>query len=318
VVKSLGRLIALFLALSTASLASCANPQPGEDRLLEGSLVHRGIERHYLLYAPRELGQRAGQRPLLLALHGGGGTALGMVRLTKGRFNELADEHGFYVVYPQGVGRSWNDGRPDPISRAHAERIDDVAFIQALIDDLRSEHPVDPQRVFATGISNGGLMSFRLGCSIPGMIRSIAPVTASIPSALAQACRDGTGVGLALFNGTDDPLVPYNGGQIRVFGRDRGEVLSTRETVDIWVARNGCAEAPERSQLADRSDDGTRVETIAYRSCRSGAEVMLYRIEGGGHTWPGGRQYLRERVIGRTSRDIDASDEIWRFFSGSY
>ena len=302
------------MALSV-SLAGCAGRQPGEDRLLEGRVVHDGIERRYLMYVPPGLDNRPGSYPLIVALHGGGGTALGMVRLTLGRFNELADEHGFYVVYPQGVGKSWNDGRGDVNSRAHAERIDDVGFIGVLISQLRSEYPIDPQRIFATGISNGGLMSFRLGCSLPETIRSIAPVTASIPSAIADTCVRGSGVALILFNGTDDPLVPYDGGQIRVFGNNRGEVLSTTETIRIFVERNGCADDAQPTEMVDRSNDGTRVTALAYRDCRSKSQVLLYRIEGGGHTWPGGYQYLSERLVGRTSHDINACDEIWRFFA---
>ena len=309
------RHLAAVIALC-AWLGSCAAPQAGENRMLRGTLEHDGIERQYLLYAPSGLADRAGPRPLVFVLHGGGGTARGMVRLTNGRFNALADEHGFFVVYPQGVGRSWNDGRPDPISRAHAERIDDVGFIEALIDRLAVEHPIDSGRVFSTGISNGGLMSFRLACGATSRVRAIAPVTASLPTAVADSCRKGPGIALALFNGTDDPLVPYDGGTIRVLGQDRGEVLPTAETIAVWIARNGCDDAPERALQPDASDDGTRVETISYRSCRSGAPVILYRVSGGGHTWPGGHQYLGERLVGRTSRDIDACDEIWRFFVG--
>lgn len=312
------RIIVLVLMASSAALASCASAQPGEERLREGSIVHAGVQRHYLLYEPEAIAGTPGRRPMVLALHGGGGTALGMVRLTRGRFNQLADEHGFYVVYPQGLGKSWNDGRSDPISYAHEKRIDDVGFLVALIERIESDYSIDASRVFATGISNGGLMSFRLGCDLPGRIRAIAPVTASIPASIADACRRTSGVGLVLFNGTADPLVPYDGGQIRAFGKDRGEVLSTSETIRIWVERNSCADLPEQRELADRSDDGTRVRTVAYRHCRSGAQVLLYRIDGGGHTWPGGRQYLGKWLIGRTSRDIDAGDEIWKFFSASF
>ena len=305
---------AAVLALC-AWLGSCAGPQAGENRVIPGSLEHGGFERQYLLYVPSGIAERATPRPLLIVLHGGGGTARGMLRLTNGRFNELADEHGFFVVYPQGVGRAWNDGRAEPTSRAHMQRIDDVAFIDALIDRLSGEYPIDARRVFSTGISNGGLMSFRLACRAEPRVRAIAPVTASLPLAIADQCDRGAGVALALLNGTDDPLVPYDGGAIRAFGRDRGEVLSTGETIAIWIARNGCDDEPERSMRADSSDDGTRVETISYRECRSRAPVILYRVVGGGHTWPGGRQYLGERRIGRTSRDIDACDEIWTFFA---
>ena len=304
-----------LLAGALIALAGCAGPQPGEDRLLSATLVHDGIEREYLLFVPRGAGASAAPRPLVLALHGGGGTARAMVRLTYGRFNELADAHGFFVAYPQGVGKAWNDGRDDPAAPARRAAVDDVGFISALIERLRAEHVIDARRVFATGISNGGLMSFRLACAPDPPVRAIAPVTASIPRALATRCRHGAPVGLVLFNGSDDPLVPYDGGQIRVFGKARGEVIPTQETILLWRERNGCAGVAERTELPDASDDGTRVTRIRYADCAAGTAVVLYRIEGGGHTWPGGYQYLGERLVGRSTRDIDAADEIWRFFA---
>ena len=157
-------------------------------------------------------------------------------------------------------------------------------------------------------------MSFRLGCSLRDKIRAIAPVTASIPSAILPLCRSESAVSLAVFNGTEDPLVPYYGGQITVFRQQRGEVLSTDETIRIWLAKNRCTPEPKMTALPDLTNDGTRVMKSEYNQCGAGSKVVLYRIEGGGHTWPGGRQYLPVRLIGRTSRDINACDEIWRFF----
>ncbi len=156
-------------------------------------------------------------------------------------------------------------------------------------------------------------MSFRLACSLSDRIRAIAPVTASIPPAILPLCGSESPVSLAVLNGTDDPLVPYYGGQIRVFRQQRGEVLSTDETIRIWLTKNRCTPEHKVTALPDLTKDGTRVTKTEYNQCGTGSKVVLYRIEGGGHTWPGGRQYLPVRLIGRTSRDINACDEIWSF-----
>jgi polyhydroxybutyrate depolymerase len=237
-----------------------------------------------------------------------------MVRLTKRKFNQLADRDGFFVVYPQGIDKSWNDGRTDKISGAHRKGIDDVGFFRALIEHLVFEYPIDSGRIFVTGISNGGLMAFRLGCSLPDKIRAIAPVTAQIPSAIKPLCRSESAVSLVIFNGTEDPLVPYNGGQITVLRQQRGHVLSTDETISIWKNKNRCSAEATVTEFPDLAADGTRVTKIEYAWCAAESKVVLYRIDGGGHTWPDGRQYLPVRRIGRTSRDINACDEIWGFF----
>ena len=157
-------------------------------------------------------------------------------------------------------------------------------------------------------------MAFRLGCSLPDKIRAIAPVTAQIPSAIESLCRFDSGVSLVVFNGTEDPLVPYNGGQITVFRRERGAVLSTDETIRIWRKKNRCTSEARATQLTDIAADGTRVTKIEYTQCAAESKVVLYRIDGGGHAWPDGRQYLPVGLVGRTSRDINACDEIWEFF----
>jgi polyhydroxybutyrate depolymerase len=291
-------------------LFSCAHATPPGGH----TFSHDGLERQYILYQPPLKTGHSITWPLLLVLHGGGGTNRGMLRLTNRKFNELADRDGFFVVYPQGIDKSWNDGRPDKISGAHRKGIDDVGFLQALIEDLIARYPIDAKRIFVTGISNGGLMSYRLGCSLPDKIRAIAPVTAQIPAAIASLCGSESTVSLAVFNGTADPLVPYNGGQITVFRRQRGAVLSTDETIRIWRRKNRCSPEAGVTEFPDVAADGTRVTKIEYSRCKNESKVVLYRIEGGGHTWPDGRQYLPVRRIGRTTRDINGCDEIWRFF----
>ena len=307
--KNLAFAVALLFIVGS-TLFSCAHATRSGGR----SFSHDGLQREYLFYFPSLKPAHSGKRPLLFVLHGGGGTNRGMIRLTKGGFNKLADRDGFFVVYPQGIDKSWNDGRPDKISGAHRKGIDDVGFFRALIEHLIYEYPIDSDRIFVTGISNGGLMSFRLGCSLPDKIRAIAPVTAQIPAAIEPLCRSESTVSLAVFNGTEDPLVPYNGGQITVFSKQRGEVLSTDETIRIWQNKNSCSSEVRVTEFPDISADGTRVTKIETTQCAAASKVALYRIDGGGHTWPDGRQYLPARRIGRTSRDINACDEIWDFF----
>jgi polyhydroxybutyrate depolymerase len=253
--------------------------------------------------------------PLVIALHGGGGTGERMERLSLGGFNTLADKEGFVVVYPDGIERHWNDGRGKVRYRAHREKIDDVGFMSALIDELVKRQNIDDKRVYITGISNGAMLSNRLGCELTGKIAAIAPVAGNMPYDLAPQCSPSEPISVLMISGTEDPMMPWEGGEAR-FNRSKfGRVLSAAETIKFWVANNRCIPRPVITWEPDKDpQDGTRVRKEAYGGCRKGTEVILYAIEGGGHAWPGGFQYLPERVIGRTSEDIDANDVVWNFF----
>ena len=273
-----------------------------------------GLDRSYLLYVPQSATNDVGPRPLVLAIHGGGGTARGLPRLTNQRWNRLADEFGFYLVYPNAYERFWDFGE-GRISRRLDARVDDGAYFQMLLDELLAGLSVDRNRVFATGISRGGQASYFLACRYPGKFRAIAPIVMPLPDFLEDDCRrDGPPVGLALMNGTDDPLVPYDGGWI-AFGDDRRDrVLSTDRTIALWRERNGCGRNADSIRTIDTADDDMRVIRSDWTSC-SGAPVTLYRIEGGGHTFPSGRRSLLEIVVGPVNRDINGADEAWAFFS---
>lgn len=271
-----------------------------------------GRDREFLLYLPDQSSLPAGRSPLVLVLHGGGGTDRDMMRLTRARWNELADREGFFVVYPNAVDRMWDFGEGD-VSEGLDVRVDDLAYFRAVINRAVGVLPVDPDRIFATGISRGAQASWFLACKLPGRMRAIAPVTMPLPEFLADDCRNGPPVGVLVMNGTADPLVPYDGGQIRVFRKDRGQVLSTDQTMAFWRRRNGCADAPTSVEEIDRPGDRTSVVRTDWKDC-TGAPVTLYRVDGGGHTWPSGRQYLGSWLIGDVSGDIDGAEEIWRFF----
>jgi polyhydroxybutyrate depolymerase len=243
-----------------------------------------------------------------LLLHGGLGTADGMERIA--HYNQIADAHGVLAVYPQGWRRSWNDGRPNtPAAKAH---VDDVKFMSGLIDKLAADYDIDRKRVFASGMSNGGFMTQRLGCELADRIKAIAPVAGTMGTEYAPTCHPARPVSILEIHGTDDPLIPFNGGQDR--GRDGGTTdVSVMDTYNFWVRNNGCS-TPTVTQLPDRANDGTTTTVHAARPCASGSAALLYVVNGGGHTWPGGAQYLPALLVGRTSRDFDASETITQFF----
>lgn len=307
----------LFLPILCALMLGMAAKVQLSDRDIVSQLTHDGRVREYIVHVPPGY-ETMKARPLVMVLHGGGGTMRGQYKLTNETFNRLADRDGFFVVYPQGLGKSWNEGGADRKGYAREHNIDDVGFFKALITELEKKYPIDPRKVFSSGMSNGGLMSIRLACDMPDEIRAIGALTASIPENLVDMCSEEKPAksGLLLMNGTEDPIVPFNGGMIKVFGQTRGKVVSTEKTLQVWLAKNGCKDVPKVQELNDKDpEDGTRVTEYTYDQCSSGAPVVFYKVHGGGHAWPGGWQYLREKRIGRTSRDIDAAEEVWKFFS---
>lgn len=274
-----------------------AQAEAGEQRRI---LELGGNRRSYLLFVPST--RPAGHPlPLVLVFHGAGGRGAGMARHTG--FSRLAERYGFAVVYPDGVSRRWNDGRG--IGGAQ----DDVAFVRALLDSLGGELGLDPRRIYATGISNGAMFAYRLACDLPGVLAAVAPVAGAMPAALLPRCGAAAPVAVAAFQGTADPFVPYEGGGVA--GR-RGAVLSAAASAEFWMRVNGCTGPPTSVPPSDSVTDGTRVRRESWDGCRSARPVVLYTIEGGGHTWPGGPPAGRR--VGRSSREIDATAAIWDFF----
>lgn len=255
-----------------------------------------------------------GPRPLVVALHGGGGRGDKLDGSTNGQITREARRRGWRVVFPEGIEKGWNDGRPLTTDRDRRRAgVDDVGFLGALIDHLVATADIDPDRVYMMGISNGGFMTQRFAFDGGGRIAAGAAVAAQQAVVWREKAPPGP-VSMLWMNGTDDPLVPYAGGQVAVFGKARGAILSTDETVERWASQLGC-EAPTSEALPDVDPrDETRVHR-SRRACRGGAELVMYRIEGGGHTWPGGDQYLPQLMIGRVSRDLDGAAAIFDFFA---
>lgn len=295
-------------------LAGCAGAKVDGTRgdLSAHSIVVGDRERSYLLYSPPGADTAIGSRPLILVFHGGG-TARGIAKEVGRSLHPIADRQGFFVAYPHAVDKTWDFG-VGLISESLEVRIDDRSFFAALLDELTESLPIDERRIFATGISRGGQASYFVACVFPHRIRAIAPVAMPMPTFMLEMCPSATNIGLAILNGTDDPLVPYDGGQITLGRKERGEVMSTDDTVAFWRSRNGCEAEPASQVKINLVNDRMRVHRTSWEQCKL-APVLLYRIEGGGHTWPSGRQYLPRFVVGAVNRDIDAATEIWAFFS---
>lgn len=294
-----------FLALSLFCFSSDTKP---DDQLY--NFIHKGLKRTYLLYVPAGL-DTSKSIPLLIVLHGGHGTGKRMIDLTRGGFNTLANQENFIVVYPNGIGRNWNDGRPS--YKAHNRNIDDVGFISAMIDEIVKTQNADPKRIYVTGMSNGAMMSQRLAIELSDKIAAAAPVCGNISTDLKSTPK--YAVAMMMINGTADPLVPYEGGDVHFLKKKLGKVTSTNESVMFWVQNNKINTSPIVTELPDiNASDNCYVRKTTFGTSSDAGEVVLITIEGGGHTWAGGWQYLNEKWIGKTCRDVDACQMIWDFF----
>lgn len=303
--RRLRALVAIVASLlSWAAFAKSANAADQQ-----GQLNVAGSERSFSVHVPSGEPPPAGF-PVVLVFHGGGMQGEGMQRLT--HMNELADARGFIAVYPNGIDRHWNDGR-ETIKNPQ----DDVSFVSALIDQLERTDQVDRGRIYATGISNGALFAERLGCDLSLRIAAIAPVAGTLPTRTAAQCRPDKPVAVLQIDGTADPIMPFDGGDVSDLGGvgEGGEVLSVAQTAALWAQHNGCGArgAPQPLTSIARLDP-TRIVGMQYSGCPSTGRVSVLEVVNGGHAWPGGPQFARPRVIGYASRQIDASAAISDFF----
>ena len=262
-----------------------------------GAIVSSGVEREYLLHVPASY-DRTKATPLVISMHGAGLWPAAQKEISQ--WNEEADRQGFIVVYPAGVKgagpRVWHVDEGPGLMR-------DVRFISELIAKLEAAYNIDPKRIYANGLSNGGGMAFVLSCTMSDRIAAVGMVGAAQLLPFSW-CTDRRPVPMIAFHGTADKAVPYNGGKSWVAPDAFPNVLTWTRN---WARRNRCAPDPSDSAAAD---DVTR---RAYTSCADAAAVVLYTVQGGGHTWPGGKP-LPEWFVGRTSRGIKATSLMWEFF----
>lgn len=272
------------------------------------TLTVAGQARRYHVHLPAR-GDGAAPLPVVIALHGGGSNGTAMRRYSG--LDEEADRRGFLAAFPDGSGRiprvlTWNAG--SCCAYARRRRIDDVAFLDAVIDDLVRRYRVDPRRVYLTGMSNGAMMAYRYATERPRRVAAVAAVAGTLEVSAAELRGP---VPVMHFHGTLDEHVPFDGG--RGSRTTPGNAFnSVPWTLEAWRRVNGALGEPETTDLPDVSDDGMHVVRKIYRASVTGADVVLFAIVGGGHSWPG--RPRRAGVLGPTTTDLDANTAMWAFF----
>lgn len=287
-------------ALATDQVDARTGPSGGDVPRGQSTheLRHDGVTRTYRLYVPGTL--RRGPAPVVVVLHGGFGTGARAAR--QGDWDRAAERHGFVEVAPDGLNRSWNAG--GCCGPAMRNGVDDVGFVLAVLDDVARSLRIDADRVFASGISNGGMMAYRLGCEASDRFAAIAPVAAT---AIVEPCDPDVPVSLLHIHGLADGNVPFEGGRpTKSFQVDPPSYPPVRAGVDRFVRADGCRATPRVAE--------ERVVTIErWRRCDDGTGVALVTIADGGHSWPGGTRIVE--ILDPPSDALDATTTVWRFFA---
>ena len=282
-----------------------------------------GVTRRYAIYAPKDPGNSP--LPLVFELHGGGVYIEDMTgesgyKTPYKLWMSLADSEKFIVVYPEGLNGAygkptWNDCRADCEVNSNA---DDVHFIETLIDTLSAEYNIDQRRIYVSGTSNGGFMALRLAVELSNKIAAVAAVAAAMP-AVSKCSGPRNPISVLFMNGTDDNHMPYNGGYISNPPNPRhGSAMPTEESVKFWVDFDHTDTIPETYTFPDLDpDDGGTVERFTYKHGLHNTEVVLYRINGGGHSAPSIKErysVIYEHYFNKQNHDIEMTKEVWKFF----
>lgn len=263
------------------------------------TLTHDGLERSYILYVPTSI-QWDRPVPLVFVFHGGTGNARSAIVMSG--FNDIADQNGLVVVYPNGTGRlsgdkllTWNAG--SCCAYAQENDVNDVGFVRAIVTDMQSLVNIDAKRIYAAGMSNGGMLTQRLACEATDIFAAVASVAGTLNF---SQCHPSQPISVIEFHGTADQHVPYDGGlgPESLVGVDFAPV---QESVGFWVTSNGCQSEPQVNSFDD-------IQHEAWTGCTASTSVELYTIIDGGHSWPGGNTE-------RSTQSISASQLIWEFFA---
>lgn len=309
-------LCVIFVSTSDAQTRVLLRPTGERKSMQQGE-----TERDYRIHVPSSY-DGGSKFPLVLMLHGGGGDADIASRMG---MTPLADKHDFLVVYPEAIDRHWNDGRESERFKEHDAEVDDVAFIKELVEQLKTEYEIDDGKVFTAGLSNGGFMSHRLAIELSESFAAAAVMIATLGVPLDEKFEPKNAVSMLFMNGTQDTVVPYDGGDVKLElaprllrkTPSRGSCISTDAAIKLWLKKNKLDEKePDVQQLPDVDEkDGCTIERTLWSDADAPAAVVLYRIEGGGHSVPGGVQYLPKQIIGNVCRDIDGLEVMWQFFA---
>ncbi|MGE5191650.1 MAG: alpha/beta hydrolase family esterase [Deltaproteobacteria bacterium] len=297
----------MFLTLSLLAIMTQSDTPltPGDHTR---TLVVNDRQRNYLLHVPRSYDGKK-PVPVILAFHGGGSNALQMEHFCG--LTDKAEVDGFLVVYPNVTGRTeqlltWNGG--NCCGYAQHEKVDDVEFVRKLLDDLEKVAKVDAARVYATGMSNGAIMTYLLADELSDRIAAVAPVAGPMGK---TECHPKRPVPVLHFHGTDDKFAPFKGGRGER-SLSQTEFHSVEHSIGRWVKANGCRAEPVVTEEKAKVEDGTKVTRKTWGGGKNGSEVVLIEITGAGHTWPGRQPALL--YLGKSTKNISANDEMWEFF----
>jgi polyhydroxybutyrate depolymerase len=281
---------------------------------IDKTITVDGRERQFLIHLPPAFNSST-KLPLIFALHGGGGTYKNTIKFYN--LNGLADASNYIIVYPNALNKAWTMPGITSRRKVSEENADDVKFISVLLDNLISNYKVDSNHVFCTGISRGGMFSFYLAYKLSNRITAIAPVCGGISQTVAANYSFQHPIPVLMINGTDDPLVRYNGGagilNKRNVENEDADMLPSENLLAKIVKLNNCDSKPVVTHIPD-SDPGDGCDAIDYLYSCNNVEVEFIKIVNGGHTWPGGPQYLPKFIIGKVCKDFSASEKIFDFF----
>lgn len=321
ILKSFGFIILIFLSIRCQK--SNDNNDQNKYGLFTKNIVVDGVSRRYAIYIPQNIGTSL--VPLILELNGGQVYIEDMTGESGHKspyklWMNLAETENFIVVYPEGLpgtsGRpTWNDCRSNFIANSNA---DDVLFISSLINEISLNYPIDPNRIYASGSSNGGFMALRLAVELSDKIAAVAATIAAMPDS-SECGQPQNPVSVLFMNGTNDNYVPYNGGTIgNPPDPDHGTIYSTEESVKIWTTFNQTDTIPIIYNFPDLDNtDGGIVTRYIYSNGIEGTQVVLYKVNGGGHSAPSIKERfssLFELLFNKQNHDIEMTTEVWNFF----
>ncbi|MDH4378474.1 MAG: PHB depolymerase family esterase [Vampirovibrionales bacterium] len=292
-------------------LSGVGSPQTAALGMEQHSVWVHGEQRYFWLYTPSHY-NASQPLPVVMAVHGFRMNALMMASTTG--FNKLAEQENFLVLYPDGGKHQWN-------GKAVANHNnDDVDYVNAILDTTASARQIDQTRLYLTGFSNGGFFSQRLACDMPGRFAAIATVGSTMGQPLSEECSTPKQTPVMLIHGTNDPVITWEGQirRVKVFFKT-SNIISVPQTLSFWQKANHCQSKPATQNLIDvKPNDGLSAEQLTFSCARPNA-LTLWMIHGGGHTWPGSKNdhWYDSILLGKTSHDIRASTEIWKFFQST-
>ncbi len=293
--------------LNRIKYRASASPSEITFQDIKGVLTYQDYTRSYLVHFPAQRPTKG--LPLVIVLHGGGGTPENALRMSE--MNPKADKEGFIVVYPAGtslIGHrllTWNTWICCGYALKH--NVDDVGFIRALLEKLKREYPIDSKRIYVTGISNGAMLTYRLGLELSDQIAAIAPVAGALNTDTPNASEP---VSVIIFHGMKDLHVLPEGGEPKeqLFNANPVENKPLSYAISYWVKRNECNPIPEREEKGN-------IIKETYSGGKNGTEVVVYKILDQGHAWPGGKEGVQNGNVDPPTQEISATDIMWKFFS---